>query len=159
MQCHICFQKILRVWKDKSLIWNKTKFETNWHRLVSDEFPITYLCTLLLKYSKINVVKMKQIDNFLSNCFRCRAQPFIWKLMMIFLKDTHFEKLQISGGTCPQGRKCGPLLKQKIFNDWIFLLQCKILNFSMIGFHPISLSTFIRNFSLYCSVKKCEKCD
>ena len=27
----------------------------------------------------------------------------------------------------------------------------------MIGFHPISLSTFIRNFALYCNVKKFEK--
>ena len=32
-----------------------------------------------------------------------------------------------------------------------------ILNFTMIGFHHISLSTFIRNFALYYNVKKFEK--
>ena len=39
----------------------------------------------------------------------------------------------------------------------IFLFQGKLLNFVMIGFHQITLSTFIRNFVLYCSVKKFEE--
>ena len=50
-----------------------------------------------------------------------------------------------------------PLVKQKLYIDWIFLCQSKILNFAMIGFYQISLSTFIRNFALYCNVKKFEK--
>ena len=37
------------------------------------------------------------------------------------------------------------------------LFQSKILNFAMIGFHQISLSAFIRNFTLYRNVKKFKK--
>ena len=46
--------------------------ETSWHRLVSAQFPIIYLYTLFLTYwrenLKINMFKMKKIDNFVSNC-------------------------------------------------------------------------------------------
>ena len=46
------------------------------------------------------------------------------------------------------GVEWGPLLKQKLYIDCIFLFQSKILNFATIGCHQISLSTFVRNFAV-----------
>ena len=89
---------------------------------------------------------MKTIDNFVSNYPRCMVQPFrfrgtdefFWKIPIS--KNYHLE-----GVFTPRGGGEAHVLKQKLYIDWIFLFQSKILNFATIGFHPISLITFIKN--------------
>ena len=106
---------------------------------------------------KINALKMKKNRLFCFKLFQIygstihfrSTSEFFWKIPI--LKNYHPE-----GAFAPRG-KWDPLLKQKLNIDWIFLFQSKILNFAMIGFHQISLSTFIRNFALHSSVKKFEK--
>ena len=93
---------------------------------------------------------MTKMDNFVSNCFRSMVQPFFLKVLMSSFERHPFEKLPSRGG------EWGPLLKQKLYTDWIFLFQSKILNFAMISFHQMSLSTFKWNFALKCNVKKFE---
>ena len=95
-------------------------------------------------------------DNFVSDCSRCMVQPFILEVLMSSFERYTSWKITISKEYLPQWEKWGPLLKQKLYIDWIFLFQSKILNTAMIGFHPISLNTFIRNFAQYCNVKKFE---
>ena len=66
--------------------------------------------------------------------------------MSSFERDPPWKITIPRGYLSPRGAEWGPLLKQKLFIDWIFLFQSKILDFAMIGFHQISLNTFIRNF-------------
>ena len=83
-------------------------------------------------------------------CFR-GTDEFFWKILI--LKNNHPE-----GVFAPRdGGNEGSLLKKKLYIDWIFRFQSKILSFAMISFHQISLSTFIRNFARFCNVKKFEK--
>ena len=86
------------------------------------------------------------------------VQPFVLEILMSSFERDLSWKITISRGYLPPGGgEWDPLLKQKHYIDWIFPFQSKILSFAMIGFHQISLSTFIRNFALYCNVKKFEK--
>ena len=96
-------------------------------------------------------------NNFVSNCSRYMVQPFVLEALMSSSERYSSWKITIPRGAfAPRGER-GPLLKQKLYIDWIFLFQSKIFNFAMIGFHQISLSTFIKNFALYCNVKKFEQ--
>ena len=96
---------------------------------------------------------MKKIDYFVLKCFRYIVQPLVLEVLMSSFERYPSWKITIPTVYLPQGGDWGPLLKQKFYIDWIFLFKSKILNFAMIGFHPISLSTFIRNFALYRNVK------
>ena len=100
------------------------------------------------------VFHFKNMDNFVSNCSRYMIQPFVLEVLMSSFETDPSWKITIPRGICSLRRTWSPL--QKLYIDWIFLFQSKILNFAMIGFHPISSSTFIRNFALYCNVKKFE---
>ena len=104
--------------------------------------------------SKINVLKMKKIDNFVSNCSTYRVQPFVLEVLVSSFERYRSWKNTISKGYLLPGGDWDPLLKQKLYIDWIFLFQSKILNFPMISFHQIPLSTFMRNFVFHCNVKK-----
>ena len=74
------------------------------------------------------------------------------------MKDIGLEKLPSEGVFAPRwGRGRVKPLTQKLYISRIFLFQGKILNFAIIGFHLVSLSTFIRYFALHCNVKKFER--
>ena len=90
-------------------------------------------------------------------CMKYMVQPFVLEVLMSSFEIYPPWKITIPRVYLPPGGGMRPLLKQKLYIDWIFLFQSKILNFATIGFHPISLSTFIRNFALYCNVKKFKK--
>ena len=80
--------------------------KTNWHRLVSAQFPIIYLNTVSLigaRISKINVLKVKKIDNFVSKCSRYRVQPFVLEVLMSSFENTLLEKLPSRRGIYPRG--------------------------------------------------------
>ena len=91
---------------------------------------------------------MKKIGNFVSNCSRYMVQQFVLEVLMSSFERYPFWKITISSWyLSPEGGGWSPLLKQKLYIDWKCLFQRKILNFTMIGFHQIALSTLIRNFS------------
>ena len=131
----------------------------SWHRLFSVQLALyTYTHCFSLIGAKIKIgLKLKKIDNFVSYCSKYTVQPFGLEVLMSSLERYPSWKITIPMGYASPGEEWGPLRKQKLYIDWIYLFQSKILNFAMIGFHQISLSTFIRNFALYCNVKKFEK--
>ena len=129
--------------------------------MVFSKFPTIFLYILFLTYwreSKINTLKMKKkIDNFVPNCSRYKVHSFCLEVLMSSFERYPSWKITIPRGYLFPGGEWGPVLKQKLYIDWILLFQSKILNFAIIGFHQISLNTFIRNFALYSDVKKFEK--
>ena len=60
--------------------------QTSWNRLISAQIPFIYFYTLFLTYwqgnGKINVLKKKKIDNFVSNCSKYMVQPFVLEVLM-----------------------------------------------------------------------------
>ena len=63
-------------------------------------------------------LKWKKIENFVSNCSRYRVQ-FVLVVLM-----SSFERCQswiITEAVFALGWEWGPLLKQKLYTDWIFL--------------------------------------
>ena len=55
----------------------------DWSLLSSPLYTYTHRFSLIgLKINKISVLKMKKIDNFVSNCSRYMVQPFVLEVLM-----------------------------------------------------------------------------
>ena len=80
-------------------------------------------------------------DDFVSNCSRDMVQPFVSEVLMSSFVRYPSWKITIPREHLPPRGREG----DKLYIAWIFLFQSKILNFAMIGFYEISLSTFIKN--------------